>query len=91
MLLSDLEKLYRADRFPLRVGETVALDGLKVEILALLTNKPYKVRFTFDKSLEDSSYLFLYSSGRGLRKFELPAVGERVRVPRAQFPNAAFL
>jgi len=91
MLLGDIEKLYRADRFPFRFGDTVELDGLKVEILTLFEDKPHRVRFTFDKALDDKSYLFLYSSGRGLREFKLPAVGERVRVPRAQFPNAAFL
>jgi hypothetical protein len=91
MLASDLEKLYRADRFPLQVGDTVQLDGLKVQIVSLYNDKPFSVRFTFDKPLEDPSYLFLFSSLHGLRRFTPPPVGQQVRLPRAQFPDESLL
>jgi hypothetical protein len=91
MLSSDLEKLYRADRFPLNAADTVQLEGMKVEIVKLLRGKPFHVRFTFDKPLEDPSYLFLHSSEKGLRKFDLPDIGERVRIPKAQFPDELLL
>jgi hypothetical protein len=91
MLDSDLEKLYRADRFPLRPKDTVKLDGLQVEILRLLKGKPFMVRFTFDRELEDPGYLFLHNDEKGLRRFKLPRVGERVRLPKAQFPDEGLL
>ncbi|MBN1654506.1 MAG: hypothetical protein JXA30_12110 [Deltaproteobacteria bacterium] len=91
MLASDLEKLYRADRFPLRVAEKIKLKGLTIEIVRLLDDRPFQVRYTFDKALEDPSYLFLYSSGQGIREFKPPPVGGRIRIPRAQYPNLAFL
>jgi hypothetical protein len=91
MLDSDLEKLYRADRFPLKLHDKVKLDGLQVEILRLLKGKPFMVRFTFDRRLEDPGFLFLHNDEKGLRKFNLPRIGGRVRVPKAQFPDNGLL
>ncbi len=91
MMDSDLERLYRADRYPLRLNDTVKIDGLQVEILRLLKGKPLMVRFTFDRELEHSGYLFLHNDERGLRRFKLPRIGERIRLPKAQFPNEELL
>ena len=91
MLDSDLERLYRADRYPLREGDRVELDGLQVEVLRLFKGKPSMMRFTFDRELEYPGYLFLHNDDRGLRRFKLPPVGERVRLPKAQFPDERLL
>jgi hypothetical protein len=47
------------------------------------------VRFTFDKSVDDPEYIFLYPSPEGLGPVQLPEVGERRRYRKATFPNAA--
>jgi hypothetical protein len=87
MLTSDLETLYRDDRFPFRPGETIRLDGMTVQILRMLWGKPQSVRFVFDKNIDDPSYLFLYSTAEGLVRARLPEVGVRVRYRKAAFPN----
>ncbi len=87
MLTSDLETLYRDDRFPFRLGEVVQLDGLRVQVARMLWGKPQTVRFVFDKSVDDPSYLFLFSSPEGLVRARLPEVGERMRFRKATFPS----
>jgi hypothetical protein len=91
LLQSDLETLYRSDEFPFHRSDRVELRGLTVEIVELYEGKPLTVRFTFEHPLEDASYLFLYSSSDGLRRFPLPRVGEKVRLPKPRFPDRALV
>lgn len=86
-----VENFYRDDRLAFVPGETTKIDGLKIEIVAVKEGKPSRVRFTFDKPLEDPDYLFLYSSPDGMRRIELPKVGEKKRLARAYFPDRALL
>lgn len=87
MLSSDLETLYRDDRFPFHVGETVRLPGLTAYIVRMLWGKPQTVRFVFDKSVDDPSYRFLVSSPEGFVRARLPEVGQRVRYRKPTFPD----
>ena len=82
----DLETFYRAERLGFAPGDTVQTGGLRVEITRLIAGKPSVVRFTFDHELEYPGYLFLHSSGEGLRRFVPPPVGDKIRLPRARFP-----
>lgn len=91
LLQSSMEKFYRTDKYPYKVGDQVILDEFKVEITNLFKGKPLRFRFIFNKPLEDPSYLFLYSSKRGIKVFDLPRIGEKVRVRRATFPNLLLL
>jgi len=86
---TPLERLYRVDKYPFRDGDVVALDEFRVTIVQTRNHKPSRVRFTFNKALEDPSYVFLHSGNRGLRRIELPRVGETKRVPRPVFPTLA--
>jgi hypothetical protein len=86
-----IAKLYRADRYRYRPNQVVSLKGLTVKMLALSDRRPYRARFVFEKPLEDPSYLFLHSTEKGLRRFELPEIGKSVRLPVAQFPNWRLL
>jgi hypothetical protein len=88
LLAGDLEVFYRAARFPYKPGDTVELRGLKAQIRYLREGKPHLVRFTFDKPLEDPSYLFLRFSQKGIERFTPPAVGKSMRVPRPLPPKA---
>jgi hypothetical protein len=87
-LTSEIEQLYRAERFPMRVGQRIAIDGLTVDIVRIDQGFPQTVRFTFDKSVDDPQYVFLFSGPEGLIRARLPEVGERVRFLRPTFANA---
>ena len=86
-LESDMEKLYRADDFPLHVGELIHLDGLSIIILSLRDGKPDAVRFTFPDALEDPQYLFVAATEHGIRRIQLPPVGGSLRLPIAELPE----
>ena len=90
MLDSDFENICRSDRYPLKLDHIVKLDGLQVRVVAHLDGKPMKVRYTFDRTLDDSSYVFLHSTHQGLVRFPLPPVGGRTRLSRGQLPDPAF-
>ncbi len=87
MMGFDLETFYRAERLGFARGDAVQTGGMRVEITNLIAGKPSVVRFTFDRELEYPGYLFLHASGRGLRRFNPPPVGEKVRLPKARFPH----
>ena len=89
MLDSDFENICRSDRYPMKLNQTVKLDGLQVQIRALLGGKPLKVRYTFERDLEDPCYVFLHSTFRGLIRFPIPPVGGRIRLAKGQFPDPA--
>lgn len=87
MMEEDFEYLYRSLEHPFHVGDVFRLDGMTAEIEQLVGGLPKRVRFTFDHPLDDPRYVFLYSDQHGYRHVELPPVGEKLRLPRAQFPN----
>jgi hypothetical protein len=44
-------------------------------------------RFTFDVPLEDTRLLWLQATAAGLRRMNLPAVGNALRLPRPAAPG----
>jgi hypothetical protein len=91
LLDSELERFFRSPRFPFRAGDTVSLKGMRIEILKLLRGKPQRVRFVFDRALDDPAYLFLHATESGLRRFYPPEVGQRTRLPIARYPDRRWL
>jgi hypothetical protein len=89
LLSSEIETLYNNRKIPFRVGDRVELEGLTVDILRRYRGKPSQVRFVFDRTLEDPSYLFLHSTISGLRKMTLPTIGETARIPVPPEPGWA--
>jgi hypothetical protein len=85
------ENFYRDERAVLKTGLFRPIDGLAVELINTTGLIGRRFRFTFAKPLEDPSYLFLYSTRTGIRRFPLPAVGETRRIPRAPFPDQRLL
>lgn len=75
--------MFRGSEPPFQVGEHIDLATMNVEILRVTPDeaKPMIARFTFDKALEDESKLwYIYDKNRYI-PWELPAVGETVRLP----------
>jgi len=52
-----------------------------VIVAELFEGKPKTLSFELDRSLEDASLLFLFSSSRGYQRFRMPPLGESVVVP----------
>ncbi|MEY4580818.1 MAG: hypothetical protein RL701_5521 [Pseudomonadota bacterium] len=82
---SAVPALYRDASAPVRVGEQHALPGLQVTVLQVFADNPTRLRFEFDRSVDDDSLWFLIAGERGLRHQKLPAIGEKLRVLFAQY------
>jgi hypothetical protein len=78
--------IYRTRDEVLAVGQRVQLPGLAVEVLAVDSGNPWRLRFTFDRELEDPSLIWLQARPEGLRRFTPPRIGETLRLPRAALP-----
>ena len=86
-MASDPEFLFADEARPLRLGQVIEIDGMTAEVVRMQSGKPQAVRFTFEVPLEDDSLVFLNTTDRGMRRVELPEVGERIRLKRAVSPN----
>jgi len=76
--------LYRGSDEPIGPGTRFALRGLDVEVLASIDGNPYRMRFVFDRSLDDPTLLLLQARRDGLVPLSPPAVGEHVLSIRPQ-------
>jgi hypothetical protein len=86
MLLTALEHMLRAPDRPLRLHETVDVGHFRATILELANGLPKRVRFAFDRPLDDPSLLLMVPEARGFRRFELPAIGTSTLVPAPAMP-----
>jgi hypothetical protein len=77
--------LYRGSDTPIVPGQRVELPGLSVEVLDTLFDNPTRVRFRFDRSVDDPSLWFVYATEAGLRRQTMPAIGAQMRFPFAQY------
>ncbi len=79
--------LYRSAERPLLVGDRVELDGLAVEVQRISRSNPWRVRYTFERSLDDPSFVFIHSTDQGLVRVQIPPVGMKKRLPMPQPPR----
>ncbi|HET6585587.1 MAG TPA: hypothetical protein VFG69_19140, partial [Nannocystaceae bacterium] len=87
MLKGPVEQLFRRPDQPLTVGQAIELDGLRIEILALADGvHPTRVRYTFDRTLDDPSLVFLLATRRGMLRYPMGPVGATVTIPPAALP-----
>lgn len=77
-LATESEQLFRGPNHPLAKGYSVDLAGLRVTVLEADARGPSRVRFDFDRPLEDPSLQFLAFRDGTLRKVTLPPVGGRL-------------
>lgn len=70
------QDLFRDFDRSLRVGDTVALEGMRVTVLQLDEHDaPRRLRFEFDRDLDDPSMLWITERVDGFREQRLPEVG----------------
>jgi hypothetical protein len=91
-LSSDLDKtmvgsLYRSEKSKLPAGSVVQLSWVRCEVLGTTDGNPWRLRFTFDRSLDDPAFVLVHARPGGLKALDLPAVGGKVRLPRPDWPR----
>jgi hypothetical protein len=87
MLRGGAEQLLRRpDRLPSN-GDVLAVDGLTITICAVdAEGFPTRVRYAFDRPLEDGSLVFLLVARRGIIRYPLGPVGSSVPIPAGALP-----
>jgi len=79
-----LERLFRCNRDPMKIGDRVELSGLSIEVTRVdADGLPVDAVFRFAVPLEDTSLRWLYSKDGRLRPWTPPAVGETVELAAA--------
>jgi hypothetical protein len=71
----------------LRPGRVVRLRGMEATVLAAGAVGPSRIRFHFDRPLDDPSLTFLAWNGGRLRRVPLPPVGGTILVPFGGAPR----
>ncbi len=70
------EDLVRNADEPIYPGQTVELPGMRATIMALRNDgQPRRLRFEFDKDLDDPSFLWVVEKDAGFEEQKLPAPG----------------
>jgi hypothetical protein len=77
--------LYRDAASPVLPGERHEMPGMVVTVSETYADNPIRMRFDFDRSLDDSSMWFIAATDRGLRRIALPDIGDSMLVPFAQY------
>jgi len=73
MMNAEWERLFNAH--PFQRGQVFQAAGLKAEALEVVDGGPTRLRFTFDRALDDPDLVLLTWRDGALRKVELPAGG----------------
>jgi hypothetical protein len=79
---SALPTLYRGESAPMHAGQLIRLPGLDVQVEQVRDGNPSLMNFTFDRSLDHPQLQFVESTIDGLKRWQVPAVGETTRVRR---------
>jgi hypothetical protein len=79
-MLGIFDRIYRAE--PFAVGARVALGGFEAEVVEVTADgRPARVRFTFDRPLEDAGHAWRRWQAGEFAPFELPVPGQTVVLP----------
>ena len=79
---SPFERIRDFERSPFRSGDRIVLKHLSVEVREVdSANVPTRVRFTFDRSLDDPGLAFRCWAGQELSVWRPPALGARLQLP----------
>ena len=84
---SGLEVMFHERARKLHVGQSVRLDGLRVQVESVVDGVAQALRLVFDRSVDDPAYVFLVSGRHGIERVPPPALGATLRLPRASPPN----
>jgi hypothetical protein len=80
------DSLHRSASELLSAGDVIELDGMQVTVLDAQWGEPSRLRFRFERSLDDPSYVFLHGTPRGFERVALPPLGGKLRLPPPAVP-----
>lgn len=86
-LASGEENMFQSPGRLWREGETVRLEGMTVRAEAVIDGRPSRLRFTFERALDDPEYAFLTALPHGVVRWTPPEIDEQTLVPRASDPH----
>lgn len=87
MLATTMDRLFWAPSRSFAVGERVRRPGLEIEVAALTEDgRPARVRYRFDRELDDPELVFMALVDGDLRPWPVPSSGEAVLVPASPPP-----
>jgi hypothetical protein len=76
-----LDRVFRSDRHPMMIGQTVELSGMTARITALTDDgRPAEASFHFSVPLEDPSLLWLCYRNKAFEQFTPPSIGDSVEI-----------
>ncbi len=76
----------RGPSVPFHAGDVASVEGMTAEVEEITPDaRPRRVRFQFDRALDDPSMKWVRWEGLGFVAAAPPAVGERVKVPAIDF------
>lgn len=84
-----LNSAYRRSEASFVVGQRRSNPHFDVEVTRVVGGVPASVRFTFPRSLDDASYVFMYPQADALKRIALPRIGEARVVPAPAVPTAS--
>ena len=69
------DDLFRDLRSPMHTGDSVTVSGMVATIVSDGKMAPPRLRFTFDRDLDDPSFVWLADEVGGMREVKLPSPG----------------
>ena len=80
-VFQTFDRLVRSPDRPMQLGDRLELPVATVEVTRMTDdNRPAEATFRFHVPLEDKSLRWVRQTGRGYRRFVLPAAGETVEI-----------
>lgn len=76
------DQLFRSDNERFRVGDRVDVPGFRVSVLEVDAVGPRRVRFDFERDLDDASIAWLSENSVGVAAVTLPKIGFGSPLPR---------
>jgi hypothetical protein len=87
ILSSSILELYRDARLPMRPGQVIELQGLRIRVDRVTGDgRARQASFTFDRELDSDRFVWLAWEKDRYARFSLPRQGETVRVAPARVP-----
>jgi hypothetical protein len=84
ILTTPFMELYRDRRLAMAPGDRISLAGMNIDIAHVTPDgRPDVADFTFDRPLDDPSFIFYYWTDEGFARFTPPSVGATKALPPA--------
>lgn len=75
-------RVFRSPDVPFRVGDTTEVEGMRAEVVEVTSDaRPKRVRFSFDRSLDDPSFQWVSWDATGPIPAAPPPVGQKAMIP----------